>query len=167
MTARYFVDTRAWQSLLVASDQHHAKVVDAYSEAHRDGGIFVTSSLVLGELFTLMSSRANAAATFWTFRDGLRASARIKVLDISAQHVEASFDLLRHRPDKAYSFVDATSFVLMRDESILAAFTLDRHFAQECFQMAPGTGELMHESGSQYSADTDAVPSRGIALPTR
>lgn len=155
MISRCFVDTSAWFSLLVAVDRNHSQVQNAYMQVYRNGALFITSSLVLGELYTLTSSRKGPIASFWSFRDKVLASKRIRLINPEPNQLDAAFNLLRHRPDKSYSFVDATSFVLMRDESIHTALTLDRHFAQEGFVVIPGLEERLHETGQLYRAEEE------------
>ncbi|NMB24220.1 MAG: PIN domain-containing protein [Firmicutes bacterium] len=144
------MDTSAWYSLMDAADGDHGKVGAAYIEAYQNGNLFVTSNLVLGELYTLLTARTGRTADFWLFRERVAASRQVQILDLGPQQIDAAFDLLWHRQDKLYSFVDATSFVLMRDEAIHNALTLDRHFAQEGFLVTPALGEVLHESGETY-----------------
>ena len=152
MNIRCFVDTSAWFALLMAADQYHAAVRAEYALAHSEGGIFITSSLVLGELYTLLLARTGTAAGFWSFRDDIALSDRVSVLHPTADQLDMAFELLRRRPDKSYSFVDAASFVMMRDESIHTALSLDRHFAQEGFAVIPVPEECLHEPPQAYPA---------------
>lgn len=151
MGFRHFVDTSAWFSLLVEVDRHHIPVRTAYTKAYRDGTFFITSSLVLGELHTLLSTRIGSATGFWLFRDEILSSDRVRLLHPSGHQLDAAFDLLQRRPDKSYSFVDATSFVLMRDESVHVALSLDRHFAQEGFEVVPAPEECLYEQLQPYT----------------
>lgn len=110
----------------------------------------VTSSLVLGELYTLLAARLSKPIGLWSFRDRILASDQIRLVNPEPNQLDAAFDLLQHRPDKLSSFVDATSFVLMQADSIHTALTLDRHFVQEGFLVIPGSDELVHEQGQSY-----------------
>jgi len=157
MNIRCFVDTSAWFALLMAADQYHAAVRAEYALAHSEGGIFITSSLVLGELYTLLLARTGTAAGFWSFRDDIALSDRVSVLHPTANQLDMAFELLRRRPDKSYSFVDAASFVMMRDESIHTALSLDRHFAQEGLAVVPVPEKRLHEPLQAYlTAPTSA-----------
>jgi predicted nucleic acid-binding protein len=69
------------------------------------------------------------------FRDVIRRSAWLQRVATQAVHEAAAWELLQQRPDKEYSLVDATSFVLMRALGIERAFTFDAHFAQEGFEV--------------------------------
>lgn len=55
-----------------------------------------------------------------------------------------AFQLLSQRPDKSYSFVDATSFVVMRSKEIHTALTLDHHFTEEGFRVVPVSPPMVH-----------------------
>lgn len=65
----------------------------------------------------LLCTRAGATASFWPFRERILSSDRVYVLSTTPQQLDAAFLLLQHRQDKPYSFVDATSFALMRCNS--------------------------------------------------
>lgn len=149
---RVFVDTSAWYSLLVSTDQHHDDVRTVYADILQSGGHLVTSTLVLGELYTLLSFRRQNIAAFWNFRDRLLASPRVRIMHLLPKHFDQAFDLLSRRGDKSYSFVDATSFELMRHESIHTALALDRHFAQEGFRLLPGATDVVHELPGPYTS---------------
>jgi hypothetical protein len=49
----------------------------------------------------------------------------------------AAWSLFEQRPDKAYSFTDCTSFVLMRREGSATPVALGEHFSQEGFVVVP------------------------------
>ena len=49
-----------------------------------------------------------------------------------------AFRLLRQHADQDFSFVDATSFAVMRAERIRHAFAFDHHFSTAGFLRVPG-----------------------------
>ena len=67
MSIRWFVDTSAWYSLMDASDRDHTKVRVAYIEAYQNGSLFLTSTPILGELYTLLGARTGRAAVMRVF----------------------------------------------------------------------------------------------------
>lgn len=69
----------------------------------------------------------------------LTASPRIEIVPILAPLRRAAMEILRARPGRPYSLVDAISFQVMRDREITQAFTLDADFAAEGFTLLPGT----------------------------
>lgn len=61
----------------------------------------------------------------------------VELLRVTSPDERAAWALFERRPDKAYSFTDCTSFVLMRRERIVQAVALDAHFSQEGFAVIP------------------------------
>lgn len=55
---------------------------------------------------------------------------------------QQAYDLLHHYADHPFSFVDATSFTLMRQQRIRHAFAFDRHFATAGFMRIPADLQL-------------------------
>jgi hypothetical protein len=49
-----------------------------------------------------------------------------------------AWDIFRSYEDKGFSFVDCTSFALMRQLDLPEALALDHHFAQAGFMILPG-----------------------------
>jgi predicted nucleic acid-binding protein len=62
----------------------------------------------------------------------------ISWLPINAPVRRSALPWMKKFADQAVSFVDATSFVLMRQESIRHVFSFDRHFAAAGFRLWPG-----------------------------
>jgi predicted nucleic acid-binding protein len=58
-------------------------------------------------------------------------------MSVAPADERAAWSLFEKRADKAYSFTDCTSFVLMRREKIAIAVALDEHFSQEGFAVVP------------------------------
>lgn len=56
---------------------------------------------------------------------------------VSASDERAAWELFLAREDKAYTFTDCTSFVLMRRLDAPRAMALDGHFRQEGFETVP------------------------------
>ena len=63
----------------------------------------------------------------------VRTSADITVIHVDEQLDEDGWQLLKSRPDKDWSLVDATSFKLMEQVGMREALTTDRHFEQAGF----------------------------------
>ncbi len=60
-------------------------------------------------------------------REGSRVGSHVLSID------EQGWALLKSRPDKEWSLVDAASFVVMRERGIHEALTTDHHFEQAGF----------------------------------
>ncbi len=131
--ARVFVDTSAWFAYVNASDPDHRRVRAILDDPP---GRLVTSSYAFDESVTLTQARLGhrrALAVGRTLLDpGL-----VELVHVGPADEKAAWTLFEQRPDKAYSFTDCTSFVVMRREHIEGAVALDVHFAQEGFTVLP------------------------------
>jgi len=125
-----FVDTSFWVALRNRRDTHHGEAV-ALLERHGTSEL-ITSNHVRGETWTFLRRRAGHAAALG-FLDALERSSRIEVRRVDRDLEEEALDWLRHRDDREYSFVDATSFALMRALSISEALAFDGDFTAAGF----------------------------------
>lgn len=124
-----FVDTSFWFARAIARDRLHAEAVEL-SEHHADEPL-VTSNLVLGETWTLLNRKAGyRPAIRWL--DGLQ-SEQIVVERVDAELETEAWAWLRIHDERPYSFVDATSFALMRKLRITDALAFDGDFAAAGF----------------------------------
>jgi uncharacterized protein len=96
-------------------------------------GRLATSSYVFDETITL--TRAVTVGRV------LLHPATVEMLDVGPGEFNAAWRLFEQRSDKAYSFTDCTSFVLMRREGLRTAVALDEHFSQEGFIVLPHRSE--------------------------
>jgi len=124
---RVFVDTGAWFAIQVTDDAHHnaaRRALPAILEACRS---LVTSNLVLGETYTLLRvSKGFPEAK--RFLDKLTHSKKLERMFVSEHLEQQAYEILERFPDHAFSFVDATSFALMRQNRMRHAFAFDAHF---------------------------------------
>lgn len=129
---RLFVDTSAWFAYVNRSDPAH----EAVSRALEDfPGILVTSSYVFDETVTLCLARlghATASIIGQTLLDPDLAD----LVRVTPADERAAWDLFLARPDKAYSFTDCTSFVLLRRLGVQQVAALDDDFRREGFEIA-------------------------------
>ena len=88
----------------------------------------------------------------WGEFDKVVRNGQVRVLHPTADQLDTAFDLLRRRRGKSYSSIDAASSVIMRDESIHTALSLDRHFAQDGFAVVPVPEKCLHEPLQAYLA---------------
>ena len=130
---KVFVDTSAWFAYVNAADPDHRRVREALDEPE---GRLVTSSYVFDETVTLTQARLGHRRAVAVGRTLLDDSV-VELLRVMFPDERAAWALFERRPDKAYSFTDCTSFVLMRRERIRQAAALDVHFSQEGFAVVP------------------------------
>jgi len=120
-----FVDTSAFAAAIASRDARHLEAV-ALLEAHGSSGL-VTSNHVRGETWTFVNRRY-AHRTAAAFLDMLGRTRRIEVVFVSHDLEERALRWLRRRNEREYSFVDATSFTLMKSLRINEALTFDGDF---------------------------------------
>jgi len=65
--------------------------------------------------------------------DALKTTALLDVLYVDQSLDDEAWTLLKARPDKEWSLVDATSIVIMRRRGMTEALTTDHHFSQAGF----------------------------------
>ena len=130
-----FADTSFWVALQLPRDERHDQAVTLL-KAHGERGL-VTSNHVRGETWTLQRSPGRRIATPLRFLDQLERSTRLGVLFVSEQLEEEALRWLRRHDERAYSFVDATSFALMRSLKIHDALGIRRRLLRRRLHRAP------------------------------
>lgn len=133
MTA--FADTAALYALLVRTEAGHAVVAETFSALLGAGRPLVTSNYVLLETTALLQRRIGLPAV----RDF--GECIVPLLDcrwITEPVHRRAVDRLTRADRRHLSLVDCTSFIVMEDEAITDAFTLDVDFTAEGFRVLPG-----------------------------
>jgi predicted nucleic acid-binding protein len=125
-----FVDTSFWIAEAITRDSRHADAV-ALADRFRDAPA-VTSNLVLGETWTLLS---HGVGHFHSVRwlDRLRKEVVVRIERVEVELEAEAWEWLRAHDERPYSFVDATSFALMRKLRIREALAFDGDFAASGF----------------------------------
>ena len=121
-----FVDTSFWFVLRRKADPQHGLAHDIL-QRHRHE-LLVTSNHVRGETWTLINRRVGHKAAIG-FLDQLDRSLRLRVEHVTENLEQQALTWLRQRDDRESSFVDATSFALMRHLSLTEALAFDGDFA--------------------------------------
>jgi predicted nucleic acid-binding protein len=140
VTSQLFVDTGAWYALQVPGDRWHLDARRALEQAITRRTPLLTSNHVLGETYTLlMKTHGNAAAL--RFIDTVGRSSRLERVHVDEAVETEAWKLIHRFSDQAFSFVDATSFALMRARRLRHAFAFDPHFSVAGFSRVPLEGE--------------------------
>ena len=125
-----FVDSSFWIGMRDELDERHEAALDLL-RVH-DGTALVTSNHVLGETWTFLRKRHRHAFAM-KFLDRAQSSERLEVAWASRELETDAWTWLRRHDERAYSFVDATSFALMRKLRIREALAFDGDFAAAGF----------------------------------
>jgi predicted nucleic acid-binding protein len=123
-----FVDSSYWIAQQLDRDAHHAEAIRLEEAV---GAATTTSDPVLGETWTYLRRRTGHANA-WSWLDRVQSSA-VRVLRVDERLEEEAWAWLRVHDERAYSFVDATSFALMRKLRIREALAFDGDFAAAGF----------------------------------
>jgi predicted nucleic acid-binding protein len=128
-----FVDTCYWVAITNPKDQLH--LAAKLARQALDQTILHTTDEVLGEYLAHFSSKFGpklrvAAARMVT---SVLRDPNVRVHPQTRERFLDGRTLYEERPDKEYSLVDCTSFLVMREKSLTNALTNDVHFTQEGF----------------------------------
>ncbi|MFN2388468.1 MAG: type II toxin-antitoxin system VapC family toxin [Actinomycetota bacterium] len=124
-----FVDTSFWVALRFRKDQRHAAARALWKARP---GPLVTSNLVVGETWTFLRRRAGHLAA-GQFRDAIGSLQSLVVRTIDEDVEADAWRWLKRHDERAYSFVDGTSFALMRRLRLREALAFDGDFAAAGF----------------------------------
>jgi len=124
-----FVDTSGWASLADISEPFYKKARETYAAVMQNRRRLVTTNYVLAELVALMTSPMRFhRPRIIEFINGIKESSFFDIIHIDESLDKQSWKLLSNRPDKNWSLVDCSSFVLMQENNIIEALTTDHHF---------------------------------------
>ncbi|MDP8969121.1 MAG: PIN domain-containing protein [Actinomycetota bacterium] len=127
-----FVDTSFWFAWQVATDVNHSHAV-ALFERHAPQQPLLTSDRVCEETWTLLRRRRGHRQAV-AFMDTLRSSGtRVSTRVVTPALADEAWAWLRQRDERGYSFVDASSFVLMDHLGAREALAFDGDFAAAGF----------------------------------
>ena len=130
------MDTSFWVAVGFRRDAHHEEA-RAIWESEGSGGL-LTSNHVVGETWTFMRRRAGHRAAV-DFVDRVERSRRVGVVRVDEAVEKEAFEWLRRHDERVYSFVDATSFALMRRQRLTEALAFDSDFSAAGFvEVRPG-----------------------------
>jgi len=124
-----FVDTSFWVATIAANDANHREATQLAREA---SDRLVASNHVRGETWTFLNRRYGHAPAV-SFVDALGRTARLRVEFVSRDLEDEALRWLRRHDEREYSFVDATSFALMRSLRVREALAFDGDFAAAGF----------------------------------
>jgi uncharacterized protein len=125
-----FVDSSFWIGLSVERDGRHEQA-NLLAREHA-AATLITSNHVVGETWTFLRKRhGHRVAT--RFLDGAASSPRLRIVTVGEDVERESWTWLRRHDERPYSFVDATSFALMRKLRIREALAFDGDFVAAGF----------------------------------
>jgi predicted nucleic acid-binding protein len=131
-----FVDTSAFVALRNASEAEHGSARAALAGLIREGAALYTSNYVFAETYTALLVRVGRGeAIEWGRR--FRSGGAIEAVRVDPDVEDEAWEILERHEDKAWSYVDATSFALIERQGDRDAFAFDVHFAQRGLFVVP------------------------------
>ena len=129
-----FADTSWWVAWSLPGDGRHG---DALALLNHLGSAeqVLTTNLIVGETWTFLR-RKDGHPTALSFLERvhlLSEQAKLTVHRVSGEQEGKAWAWLRKHDERAYSFVDATSFQVMRDRRLREALAFDQDFAAAGF----------------------------------
>jgi len=130
-----FGDTSGLLAAFVSTETEHQKALRLMRQWTLDGTHLVTTNYILTKLVALYVSRIRTprAQQILTI-ERLRESHWVEIVYVTPELDLLAWQFFVSRPDKNWSLVDCTSFILMQQRGITSAFTSDHHFEQAGFQ---------------------------------
>ena len=136
MAPEVFGDTSGLLAAFVSTESEHVEAAELMRQWSGDGTRLVTTNYVLTELVALYVSRIRTPRVQQVLTvELLKTSDWVKIVHVTPDLDSLAWQLFTSRPDKKWSLVDCSSFVLMQQRGISSALTSDHHFEQAGFQI--------------------------------
>jgi uncharacterized protein len=125
-----FVDASFWIALRFPRDDWHDSARRLF-QMHADKPL-LTTNLVRSETWTFLRGRVGHRSAVHAF-ESMSQSPRVEVAQVTEGLEDEAFEWLRRHDERSYSFVDATSFALMRKKKITSVLAFDADFSAAGF----------------------------------
>jgi predicted nucleic acid-binding protein len=135
-----FVDTSAWDAIEDSSDRHHAAALRFKEDLVQQQTRLYVTNFILDESYTLLLYNIGYTRTvaFKRAIDLMQTGGILIVVHVSEAIEQAAWTVFeRFNQDKAWSFTDCTSKVVMENLGIRQVFAFDHHFEQMGFLRRP------------------------------
>lgn len=134
MSSNLFVDTSGWASLFINTQSYYSQADRHFRLAVQQKKSVITTNYIINELVALLGSPLRIPRIrIFEVVDAIKTVPYVQVIHIDEATDTVAWELCKGRPDKAWSLVDCTSFVLMQQLNVQEALTTDQHFEQAGF----------------------------------
>ncbi|MGI9023036.1 MAG: type II toxin-antitoxin system VapC family toxin [Acidimicrobiales bacterium] len=116
-------DTSFWVALAAVRDSHHADAVSLWARQTRPA---IVTNHIAGETWTFLRRRAGHAVAVAAL--DVFGSPRVELLHVEEGIEDEAWRWLARHDEREYSFVDATSFAVMRRMRLRHALAFDVDF---------------------------------------
>src|SRR6266498_1412419 len=129
-----FADTGWWVAWALPGDTRHDTALEMLASLGRTEQV-LTTNLVIGETWTFLRRKDThrSAVGLLDRVEALTHDDRLVVHRVTDEQEAAAWEWLRKHDERMYSFVDATSFRVMRERRLREALAFDQDFAAAGF----------------------------------
>lgn len=129
-----FADTSWWVAWSLPSDGRHRDALAMLAHLG-PAELVLSTNLVVGETWTFLRRRDGhrSSVAFVDTVGVLQEQSKLTVHRVTIEQEAKAWGWLRRHDERAYSFVDATSFEVMRDRRLREALAFDQDFAAAGF----------------------------------
>lgn len=129
-----FADTSWWVAWSLPGDARHNDALAMLTKVGPLEQVLVTN-LIVGETWTFLRRKAShgTAVSFLDRVALLQSANKLTVETVNADHETRAWSWLRRHDERVYSFVDASSFEVMRERRLREALAFDNDFAAAGF----------------------------------
>lgn len=128
---RIFLDTAFIQALLNPRDDYHPQAKQLFPRIRAAAEVWITEAILVEVGNALSAFNRQAAVQF--IQQCYRTN-NIKVVRVETELLMQAVALYQARADKTWGLTDCISFVVMQQEGLAEAATVDRHFVQAGFR---------------------------------
>ncbi|MDY0028003.1 MAG: PIN domain-containing protein [Candidatus Humimicrobiaceae bacterium] len=129
-----FIDTSALFALMDSGDKFHKESSNTFIKLANNRSVFHSSNYIIIETIVLVQNRLGLDA-LRIFQNNIVPVVNIHWVDERVHNIAINSLLIACR--KSMSFVDCTSFELMRLLGLEEVFAFDRHFKEQGFKLLP------------------------------
>lgn len=135
MRKQVFMDTSFLLAVIDRSDKYHSMAVACYKQLVEEKRTVITTEAVLVEIGNgLSNSKWRQVAYQWITR--IRNSRTIfTVVSTTSELLSKAIELYGSRSDKKWSLTDCISFIVMSEQNLSDALTVDHHFEQAGYKI--------------------------------
>ena len=128
------IDTSGWAYLFINTQPYHTQADRCFRLALQQQQSMITTNYVLAELVALLGSPLRIPRyRIFEVIDAIKNVSYVQIIHIDEVIDTAAWNLCKSRPDKTWSLVDCSSFVVMQQLELKEALTSDQHFEQAGF----------------------------------
>jgi len=128
-----FLDTAYIYALFNNRDQWHPRALEWQRQLDAEQRSLLTTEFVCIEIANGLAALKFRQAAASIIRS-LQATALVRIIPASAELFQQALSLYEQRPDKDWGMTDCASFVVMTENNLTDALTIDDHFRQAGFK---------------------------------